>query len=344
MQGAARGADHGARRLAVLAYNVVAACRASTLHRVGILPAGAALDGQLDRRLRRRFARRVQRAHAGPSTHLQFLHAEFFAVMLFALDRLIARDGWTTHVWLARQASRCRALTSYLPDGLLGRGCCCLPCLSRAGEWWRGGASTLGRASAAARWPRRPVVAVPRGYVVVQLQIRWASRAASTKQIAAIVVNYLATGARVHYDCLEPADRRAASTVVRRFPGSWRWRWSSSRQRSAEHRRIRAFGCAPSSAPGCAAVSLAPLLPFYPRAARVHSAVPGGSRARASRPGRAPDGCGARRFRRRRRCGRRMAAVARSWPLVAALLLLVQWRGVAGADRLHVVRRRAGRL
>ena len=100
---------------------------------LGILPVGVALDGQLVRGLRRGSLAAFNAYTLVHLTHLQFLHAEFFALMLFALDRLIVARRLGDVATLAAGFALQRVHVD-LPDGLFGLAGCCLRAWRAAGN------------------------------------------------------------------------------------------------------------------------------------------------------------------------------------------------------------------
>ena len=206
-------------------------------------------------------------------THLQFLHAEFIAVMLFGLDRLI----------VARRVRRrrdpgCRLRAERvhvdLPDGLFGLAAAvCVPG-ARQGIAER---RRVDDGTDCGRWGAcgAPVVAVPRAIRGWSAR-RWGSRAAPTKRKR----HRGSITRRRDRACISSAGAAtsARSATSNTFPGFVALALIvvafSDRRNTADPR----FRMCAVAAAGCAAVSFAPLLPFYRALHAVNPALPGGSR------------------------------------------------------------------
>jgi hypothetical protein len=197
--------------------------------------------------------------------HLQFLHAGFFAVMLFALDRLITapryRDACVLGVAFALQGMASLYLMAFAVFGLS------FAALSRAGEWIRRSLPLLTRLAAAAAialallWPYLSPYR--------ELQVTMAQTRSVDEAESASPANYAATGARVHYERWSREFGAGATSFM--FPGFVALALVvlviSDPQRSRDP-RVRMCGAA---AVGCVVVSFAPSWPFYPA---LHAAIP----------------------------------------------------------------------
>ena len=245
-------------------------------------------------------------------THLQFLHAEFVALMLFALDRLIVTRPMARRIG-ARRRLRVAGAHVHLPDGVFGLDAPVRVARARAENCWSGGARGI-EARCGSRDPRGARAVAVSGRIRRRPARRWDSRACVDDEEAASWANYVSTAIATAFPDVgagsSPAWRPRTRSRV-----SPHWRSSIialSERRNAADPRFRM--CAVAAA-GCAAVSFAPLLPFYRVAARGDSAVPGGSRARAPRPGGAADDRDARRLRCGVAAARRGRIRARGrWP------------------------------
>ena len=197
--------------------------------------------------------------------HLQIMHVEFFAVMLFALDRLIRMRQLKDAVWLgigfALQGLTSLYLLMFSAWALI------FAVLSRAAEWWRAGA--LG---AALRFGVAALVAAtllwPYPAVYQELLSDSGLERGVVEQIAGSWSNYLATGARVHRWWV-PAD--AAASQAYGFPGVVAMLLVVFALTRADTRTDPRFRMCAVVALGCLAVSMAPRWPFYPA---LHSAIP----------------------------------------------------------------------
>lgn len=198
-------------------------------------------------------------------THLQFLHVEFIAPMLYAVDRLARAPRWRPALVLAG-AFVLQALTSIyvfvFSIWMLG-----FAVLSRVGEWWRErGAmlSTLAATGGVALGLLSPYLSA---YVTVHRAMGF-TRTAGEEE-AANWANYLSTAARVHYGRWSHTVMPEGTSAT--FPGVIAITLIVLACCDRETTRDRRFRMCAATAAGCAAVSFAPLLPFY----RVlHSAIP----------------------------------------------------------------------
>ena len=199
-------------------------------------------------------------------THMQFLHTEFFALMLFALDRLIV-TGRFRHAWSLAAGFALQGLTSvYLL--VFSVWTLLFAVASRTREWWAAGPvlmfTRFAAAGAIAVILLSPYLAE---YYLVRDRMGF-TRAADEEE-AASWTNYLSTGSRVHFETWSKPFTTSSTSFT--FPGfaalalvvvAW-----SDRANIADPRfRMCAFAAA-----GCIAISLAPRLPFYPV---LHAAIP----------------------------------------------------------------------
>jgi hypothetical protein len=190
-------------------------------------------------------------------THLQFLHAEFVALMLFALDRLIAARQWRDTFGLAAGFAL-QALTSiYLM--VFSVWLLLFACLARTRELWRDGAGALKRVAVAAIFAALVLSPYLAEYAAVSRTMRFARGA--EEEEAASWANYVSTGSRLHFQTWSRQFTGLATSNT--FPGIAALALvviALSERRSAGDPRLRM--CVVAAA-GCAAVSFAPLLPFY---------------------------------------------------------------------------------
>lgn len=199
-------------------------------------------------------------------THLQAQHAEFFAVMLFALDRLIVSRRFTDALLLGTGFALQGLTSVYLL--VFSTWTLMFAVAARAGEWLRahpiGMLVRLGVAGGLA-----VLLMAPYLYQYAQLhQITGWTRGAD-EQWPATWANYLATGARLHYG---PWSRQFASEATSyTFPGVVALLLVGTALGSRENRADPRFRMCAMVGAGCAAVSFAPSLPFYPL---LHRAIP----------------------------------------------------------------------
>ena len=198
-------------------------------------------------------------------THLQFLHVEFFALMLYALDRLIV-DGRAKYAWALAAGFALQGLTSvYLM--VFSVWSLLFAVLSRVGEWWRrrlAFAARLAGAGGVAILLLAPYLA---GYAAVRAQMGFARGADEAE--AATWINYLSTGARLHYDSWSKPFVEAGTSAT--FPGIVALALIALAVSDRDVVRDPRFRMCVVVAGGCAAVSMLPLLPFY---RQLHDAVP----------------------------------------------------------------------
>ncbi|HEX8030508.1 MAG TPA: hypothetical protein VF491_18670 [Vicinamibacterales bacterium] len=199
-------------------------------------------------------------------THLQFQHAEFIAVMVFALDRLIVtarlRDAWWLAVAFTLQSLASIYLMVFSVWMLL------FAVAARIRDCCRRGAVTM-----VLRFAAAGIIAILmlspylREYRQVHDTMGFA-RGVEDEESAS-VANYLSTGARIHFERWSRAF--VAESTSNTFPGiiaiGLLIAAISDRQNTGDA-RFRMCGVA---AAGCAAISFAPQLPWY-RA--LHSAIP----------------------------------------------------------------------
>jgi hypothetical protein len=199
-------------------------------------------------------------------THLQFQHAEFFAVMLFALDRLITssrfRDAWWLAAGFVLQALTSIYLMVFSVWMLL------FAVATRAKDGWQAGAGRLiGRFAFAGAVAIVLLSPYLREYYLVHETMGFA-RGADDEESASLS-NYLATGARVHYEWWSrPFVQDATSNT---FPGLVAIALLMVAVSDRSNTKDRRFRMCAVTAAGCAAVSIAPLLPFY---RTLHAEVP----------------------------------------------------------------------
>lgn len=190
-------------------------------------------------------------------THLQFLHAGFFAAMVFALDRLIVSPRLRDAVWLAI-AFALQAMTSiYLM--VFSVFALTFALLSRAGEWITRARPMLIQLAIAAAIALIILGPYLLPYWRVHETMQFA-RAAEDAQ-AASWRNYLATAAAIHYSRWSRDIAAGSTTYV--FPGIAAVvlagiALADRRQRGD----ARVYMCAAGIA-GCVAMSFAPSMPFY---------------------------------------------------------------------------------
>jgi hypothetical protein len=198
-------------------------------------------------------------------THLQFLHAEFIALILFGLDRLIAlrrfRDAATLAAGFVLNAFTSVYLMIFSVWLLL------FASVARARELWSGGASAIGKMAAAGALAALLLSPYLWQYAAVSRAMGFVR--ASDEEEAASWVNYASTGSRVHFErWSRNFSARATSNTFPGFVALALIVVAFSDRRNTADPRFRM--CAVAAA-GCAAISFAPLLPFY-RA--LHASIP----------------------------------------------------------------------
>jgi len=199
-------------------------------------------------------------------THLQFQHVEFFALMLYGLDRLVMTRR-LRHAWQLGLAFALQGLSSiYLL--VFSIWTLTFATLARVQEWRADGVlGMIGRVAAAAALALVLLAPYLRPYLAVHQMMGFARGVADEQ--AAAPENYLATSSRLHFNRWSHNFTPEATSNT--FPGfaavallivAW-----SDRRNSADPR----FRMCAIAAAGCAAVSFAPLAPFY---SRLHATVP----------------------------------------------------------------------
>lgn len=190
-------------------------------------------------------------------THLQFLHAEFFALMLFAVDRLVM-TGLMRYAWALAAGFALQGLTSiYLL--VFAAWTLIFAVAARVGEWRARGELVLSRFAAAAVLAVLMLSPYLAEYAIVR-QTMGFTRAVEDEEPASWT-NYLATGARVHFAAWsKPFVEMSTSTTFPGLAALGLIAVAISDRRNTSDARFRM--CA-VIAGGCAAVSIAPLLPFY---------------------------------------------------------------------------------
>ena len=198
-------------------------------------------------------------------THLQFLHAEFFAVILFGLDRLIVARRLGDVATLAAGFVLNAFTSIYLM--VFSVWLVLFASLARARELLRGGASTIGRIAAAGAVAALLLSPYLAQYGAVSKAMGFVRGADEGE--AASLVNYASTGSRVHYERWSRDFSVLATSNT--FPGFVALALMvvafSDRRNTADPR----FQMCAVAAAGCAAVSFAPLLPFY---RTLHESIP----------------------------------------------------------------------
>jgi len=190
--------------------------------------------------------------------HLQALHTEFIALMLFALDRLSRqqrfRDAWWLAAGFALQAMTSVYLMVFSIWLLLFAGA------SRVAEWVRTGARAMALRLAAAA-ALAAVLLLPYLLPYQRLHATGGLGRAADEQVAAHWSNYLATGSRLHYEWWSRPFAAEATSFA--FPGiiavalvvvGWCFR---------EHRQDPRFRMCAIGGLGCLVMSTAPRWPFY---------------------------------------------------------------------------------
>ena len=198
-------------------------------------------------------------------THLQFLHTGFIALMLFALDRLIVAPRWREAGWLAVGFVLQALASIYLM--VFSVFALAFALLARTADWLTRSRALMMRLGAAAvvsvavLWP---YLSPYRDLNTAQHFVRTADEAE-----AASWRNYVATGARVHFENWSRELGGGVSTSV--FPGLAALTLVALAFVDRDQRRDPRFKMCAMAAGGCIALSFAPLLPFY---SSLHAAVP----------------------------------------------------------------------
>lgn len=190
-------------------------------------------------------------------THLQFLHAEFFALMLYGLDRLIVtrrlRYASTLAAGFALQGLTSVYLLVFAAWSLM------FAVAARAREWWQNRSAMVVRFGAAgvlAAFMLAPYLAE---YVIVHKTMGFV-RTVEDEEPAAWT-NYLSTGSRVHFDAWSKPFVQVSTSNT--FPGLAALGLMIVAFRDRRNTTDPRFRMCAATAAGCAVVSMAPLLPFY---------------------------------------------------------------------------------
>ena len=196
--------------------------------------------------------------------HLQSMHLEFFALMLYALDRLVDSRRMK-HAALLGAGFALQALTSiYLL--VFAVWTLLFAFIGRVNEWRRHAGRTLIAGSAAAAIAL--VLLWPMLWEYRQLRSETGMARSAADQMAGDWWQYLATGARVHRWWV-PAESASSGSYA--FPGVLAivlTLCAVTRHETRADPRVRM--CAVAGL-GCLAVSMAPRLPFYPL---LHELIP----------------------------------------------------------------------
>ena len=246
--------------------------------------------------------------------HLQIMHAEFFALMLFALDRVIVSRRFRDALWLGAGFALQGLTSLYLL--VFSVWMLLFALAARIREIFRGSAAVLTRLAVAGLVGI--VLLAPCLWAYQQLRSGSGLARGAEEQIAGSWTDYLATGARLHQWWV-PTD--AAGSVAYAFPGVAIIVLTIFAVSNRDIRGDARFRMCAVAAAGCLAVSMAPRLPFYPA---LHAAIPLFQAVRV--PARLSQvvllliavtaGFGVAA------AGRRWP-LARSWPLAAALVAIV---------------------
>jgi hypothetical protein len=196
--------------------------------------------------------------------HLQTLHLEFFALALFALDRLLVskrfRDACLLAAAFALHAMTSIYLMVFAVWALL------FATLARAAAVWRAGIGSM-----ALRFVAAAALALLLLYPYLSIYLALKSTGlerGADDVIAASWNDYWATGARVHLSWSRPYISLAASYS---FPGFVAMLLAAIAMLATPFRRDpRVWMCAAAGA-GCLAASMAGRWPFYPA---LHEMVP----------------------------------------------------------------------
>lgn len=197
---------------------------------------------------------------------LQAFHTEFVAVMLFALDRVIrdrrVRDAFWLAVAFALQGLASIYLLVFSTWMLL------FATLARTVEWVRSGATaTITRLAAAG--VTATVLLVPYLWPYQRLHSGMGFSRAPDEESAARWVDYLATGGRLHHAWWSKPFADQSTSYA--FPGILAVLLVAVAVSDRATRRDPRFRMCAVAAAGCVAVSLVPLLPWYPT---IHRLVP----------------------------------------------------------------------
>ena len=198
-------------------------------------------------------------------THMQFLHAGFIALMLFAIDRIIMgrqyRDAVVLGVGFALQAFASLYLMAFSVIMLV------FAVVARAGEWWRRSGGLLARLTAAGAVAL--LLLAPYLWPYWQLQQAEQHVRHMADSESASWSDYAATGARLHFERWSRAIGGSASTFA--FPGVVALALTGTALADRKRRHDPRVRMCMAVAVGCVAVSFAPSWPFYPA---LYAAVP----------------------------------------------------------------------
>lgn len=191
-------------------------------------------------------------------THLQFLHAGFIALMLFAIDRLITRrqyrDAVVLGVGFALQAFASLYLMAF--SGVLF----VFAFAARVREWWPRAGGLLARLTVAAA--AALVLLAPYLSPYWRLQQTENHSRGIAESESASWTDYAATGARLHFQSWSRDIGGGASTYA--FPGFVALALTMVAMSDRIQRRDpRVWMCA-AAAVGSVTISFAPSWPFYP--------------------------------------------------------------------------------
>ena len=196
--------------------------------------------------------------------HLQTLHLEFFALALFALDRLAASNRFK-HASLLGLGVALHAMTSvYL--AVFAMWALLFAALARITEMWRHGVPAAAIRIAVAVLVAA-VLLYPYASIYLELRATGLARGAEDV-IAASWQDYLATGARLH---LGWSRRYLAEAASYSFPGIAALVLAAVAVTSRSFRGDPRVRMCAMAAIGCLVVSLAGRAPFYPV---MHSLIP----------------------------------------------------------------------
>lgn len=197
--------------------------------------------------------------------HLQAQHVEFVALMLFALDRLLAMRRFRDAMWLGLGFALQGLTSLYLL--VFSTWLLLFAALARARDWLRAAMPMVLRFAAAAAVALLILAPYLATYYRLH-QVTGFSRAAD-EVASGELTHYLATGSRLHYErWSRPFGVGAISWAFPGFVGASLAIAAWSQRENRADPRVRMVTAAGL---GCFLVSLAPKLPFYPA---VHEAIP----------------------------------------------------------------------
>lgn len=195
-------------------------------------------------------------------THLQYLHVEFIALMLFGLDRVLAKGGAKPIAALTAGVVL-QALTSiYLL--VFSTWLLLSACLGRARALTLRTIGQLAIAGVLSMLVLSPYLAQ---YLAVRQEMGFRRDAA--QQEVASWANYLNTGSRLHYP--RWSHEFSSQSTSNTFPGVVALLLIAVAVSDRRNTTDRRFQMCAAGAVGCCAISFAPVLPFYPA---LHSAIP----------------------------------------------------------------------